>query len=119
MERIVFNETIGSEIHSVGFVNKNWSTYTVNAIFARLQNFQSSEIAITDPGADEPHYVANAVTIRKLPEVEFTSRDRRIWNQLPFWFSLRIVGRLAATAPSRCSTKTTRCCWIPSRPGSS
>ena len=44
-----YSDIIGSEIHSVGFVNKNWSSYTVNAIFARLQNFQSSEIN-TDPG---------------------------------------------------------------------
>jgi len=73
-----YTDIIGSEIHSVGFANRHWSTFTVNAIFARLQNFQSSEIPITDPGATEPHFVANAVTIRKLPEVEFGSRNRRI-----------------------------------------
>jgi len=44
-----FNEAIGSEIHSVGFLGKNWSTYTFNAIFARLENFQSIEVSITDP----------------------------------------------------------------------
>jgi LPS-assembly protein len=81
-----YNDIIGSEIHSVGFVNKNWSSFTVNAIFARLQNFQTSEIDTT-PGDPAPHYVANAVTIRKLPEVEFTSRYRRILEQLPFYFS--------------------------------
>jgi LPS-assembly protein len=31
--------------------------------------------------------VANAVTIRKLPEVEFTSRYRRVLDRLPFYFS--------------------------------
>jgi LPS-assembly protein len=82
-----YTDIIGSEIHSVGFANKNWSNFTVNAIFARLQNFQSSEISITNPGDSAPHYVANAVTIRKLPEVEFTSHHRRIWDQLPFYFS--------------------------------
>jgi LPS-assembly protein len=82
-----YSDIIGSEIHSVGFANKNWSSFTVNAIFARLQNFQSTEIAITNPGDSSPHYVANAVTIRKLPEVEFTSRNRRIWDRLPFYFS--------------------------------
>jgi LPS-assembly protein len=81
-----YNDIIGSEIHSVGFVNKNWSTFTVNAIFARLQNFQTSEIN-TNPGDQPPNYVANAVTIRKLPEGEFSSRDRRIWDRLPFYFS--------------------------------
>ena len=80
-----YNDIIGSEIHSVGFVNKNWSSFTVNTIFARLENFQTSEINTNT--ADSPHYVANAVTIRKLPEVEFTSRNRRILDRLPFYFS--------------------------------
>jgi LPS-assembly protein len=31
--------------------------------------------------------VANAVTIRKLPEAEFSSRMRRIWSQAPVYFS--------------------------------
>ena len=55
-------------------------------IFARLQNFQSSEIN-TAPADEPPNYVANAVTIRKLPEVEFTSRLRQIFNPLPLFFS--------------------------------
>ena len=37
-----YNEITGSEIHSVGFINKNWSTYTLNVVASRLQNFQSS-----------------------------------------------------------------------------
>jgi len=82
-----FNEAIGSEIHSVGFLNKNWSTYTVNVVFARLENFQQAEIDIAPPGSASPHYVADAVTIRKLPEVEFVSRDRQIWDRIPLWFS--------------------------------
>jgi LPS-assembly protein len=82
-----FNEAIGSEIHSVGFLNKSWSTYTVNAIFARLENFQSSEIAVTSPGDAAPHFVPNAVTIRKLPEAEFGSRNRQIFAGVPLWFS--------------------------------
>ena len=81
-----YSDIVGSEIHSVGFVNKNWSSYTVNAIFARLQNFQSSEIN-TSPADQPPNYVANAVTIRKLPEAEFSSRMRRIWDQAPVYFS--------------------------------
>jgi LPS-assembly protein len=82
-----YNDIIGTEIHSVGFVNKNWSSFTVNAIFARLQNFQTSEINTNPDAYQPPHYVANAVTIRKLPEVEFGSRNRRIWDRLPFYFS--------------------------------
>ncbi|MCU1232520.1 MAG: Organic solvent tolerance protein, partial [Candidatus Solibacter sp.] len=82
-----YTDLTGSEIHSVGFINKNWSSYTVNVIFARLQNFQSSEILVTDPVTNTTHFVANAVTIRKLPEIEFTSRDRRITRNLPVYFS--------------------------------
>jgi len=83
-----YADITGSEIHSVGFINKNWSNYTVNAIFARLQNFQSSEILVPDQGSTtNSHYVANAVTIRKLPEVEFSGRDKQISPSLPFYFS--------------------------------
>ena len=31
--------------------------------------------------------MANAVTIRKLPEAEFSSRLRRVWDQAPVYFS--------------------------------
>ncbi len=89
-----FNEAIGSEIHSVGFLNKNWSTYTFDAIFARLENFQSIEVPITDPATGNSHYVANAVTIRKLPEAELSSRDHLIWKNIPLWFSFQSAAGL-------------------------
>ena len=60
---------------------------SLDIIFARLENFQSSEIPITDPGETTSHFVKNAVTIRKLPEAEFTGRDRPIFRNLPFYFS--------------------------------
>ena len=82
-----YNEITGSEIHSVGFLNKNFSSYTLNVVFARLENFQSSEIPVTDPVAKNTSYLTNAVTIRKLPEAEFTGRDRQIFRNLPLWFS--------------------------------
>ena len=81
-----YNEAIGSEIHSVGSITKNFGTNTLDLIFARLENFQSSEIEITDPGATSSHFVKNAVTIRKLPEAEFTGRDRPIFGSLPLYF---------------------------------
>ena len=89
-----FNEAIGSEIHSVGFLNKNWSTYTFDAIFARMENFQSIEVPITDPATGNSHYVANAVTIRKLPEAELSSRDHLIWKNIPLWFSFQSAAGL-------------------------
>jgi LPS-assembly protein len=83
-----YSDITGSEIHSVGFVNKNWSNYTVNVIFARLQDYLSSEISVPDsPGSSSSHYVGNAVTIRKLPEAEFTGRNRQLFPNLPFYFS--------------------------------
>ena len=89
-----YNEITGSEIHSVGFVNKNWSTYTLDVIFARLENFQSSEKPLIDPVSNNTSYLTNAVVIRKLPEAEFTGRDRRIYRNLPFWFSFESASGL-------------------------
>jgi LPS-assembly protein len=89
-----YTDLTGSEIHSVGFINKNWDTFTLNLIFARLQNFQSTEIAVTDPGATSAHYVQNAVTIRKLPEAEFTTRDREVSPNLPLYYSFESSGGL-------------------------
>ena len=82
-----FNEAIGSEVHSAGFVNRNWSTFVFNGVFARLENFQTPEVAVTDPVTNQQHFVANAVTIRKLPEAELSSRDHAVWSGVPLWFS--------------------------------
>lgn len=82
-----YNEAIGSEIHSVGFLNKDWSSYTFNAVFARLENFQQAEIETTDPVTGQLHLEPDSVIIRKLPEAEFSGRERRIWNNLPIWYS--------------------------------
>ena len=86
-----YNELIGSETHSVGFVNRNWPTYSLDVVFARLENFQTLEVAIP---AGATNYLANAVTIRKLPEAEFSGRDRPIWGSLPLWFSWDSSGGL-------------------------
>lgn len=80
-----YNETIGSEIHSVGALTKNWSTYSFNLVAARVQNFLSTEIPLTDTSGTR--FLANDVTIRKLPEAELTSRDRQLWSRLPLWLS--------------------------------
>ena len=77
------NEVIGSEIHSIGFANKDWSTYSVDVVLSRLENFQTPELVV--PGTTE--LVRNAVLLHKLPEVDLASRDRRIWKDIPLWFS--------------------------------
>jgi LPS-assembly protein len=89
-----FNEAIFSEIHSVGFINKSWSSYTFNAIFARLENFQRPEVEVRDPVTGKIKLEADSVVIRKLPEVEFSSRDRQIFSRLPVWFSFQSAAGL-------------------------
>jgi LPS-assembly protein len=71
-----FHEAIFSESHSVGYLTKHWSTFGFNVIAERDEEFQS-----TAPD--------DKVVIRKLPEVEFLSRERLIvGGVLPIWFSL-------------------------------
>ena len=59
-----FHEAIFSEVHSVGYITKQWSSYSLDLVFQRIDNFQSIE-------------KGDSVIIRKLPELEFSSRDRR------------------------------------------
>jgi LPS-assembly protein len=82
-----FNEAIGSEVHSTGFINRDWSTYTFDVVFARLENFQRGEVEAPDSTPQNRHYLTDAVIIRKLPEAEFGSRDRALWKGVPLWFS--------------------------------
>ena len=89
-----YNEAIASEIKSVGSLTKNWSTFSFNAEVSRLQNFQSSEIAVTDPDTNDTTYLANAVTIRKVPEADLSARDRRIWKNVPLWWSFESTAGL-------------------------
>jgi LPS-assembly protein len=95
-----FNEAIGSEVHSNGFINKDWSTYTFDVVAARLENFQQSEIPVTDPVTGNTNYLTDAVIIRKLPEAQFYSRDHALFSKLPIWYSLEsTAGLLFRSAP--------------------
>jgi len=70
-----FNEAIYSQSSSVGFIAKQWSTFSLDTVFSRLENFQSTL----------PH---DSILIRKLPEVDFSSRDHQITEgDLPLWVS--------------------------------
>ncbi len=83
-----FNEAIFSATSSVGFITKHWSSFSFDSVFSRLENFQS-----TTPG--------DTIIIRKLPDVEFSSRDRQIWDNLPVWFSFdSSAGFLDRSQPS-------------------
>lgn len=69
-----FNEAIVTEVNSVGFVTKHWDTYGLNFVFERNENFLSA--------AED-----DKISIRKLPEVSFVSRDHQIFKDVPLWFS--------------------------------
>jgi LPS-assembly protein len=81
-----FNEAIGSEMHSDGFLNKDFDTYTFDVVASRIENFQSTEIQTTNANGSFS-YQRNAVLLHKLPEADFSSRDHSIWKNLPVWFS--------------------------------
>ncbi len=55
---------------------------------SRLENFQQVEFvqATAPPGSTK--LTSDAVLIHKLPEVDFASRDRQVFKDIPLWFSL-------------------------------
>jgi LPS-assembly protein len=81
-----FNEAIGSEMHSDGFLNKDFDTYTFDVVASRIENFQQTEIQTTNANGSFS-YQRDAVLLHKLPEADFSSRDHSIWKNLPIWFS--------------------------------
>lgn len=89
-----FNEAVFSEVNSVAFVNKDWSTYTLDTVIERKENFQSLEITTTNPTTGAKVTETNAVIIRKLPEAELSSRDHQISDKLPLWYSFNSSGGL-------------------------
>jgi LPS-assembly protein len=82
-----YSETVGSEIHSSGFLDKTWSTFTFDTVISRTELFQNVEYTVTDPVTGKQSQVADAVTIRKLPEALLGSRDHDVFANLPLWFS--------------------------------
>ncbi len=77
-----FNEAIFSEVQSTGNVSRHWSSYGLNIVFARKENFQSPQ-------------EGDKISIRKLPQMEFISRDRKISERvLPVWVSLESTAGL-------------------------
>lgn len=74
-----FNEAIFSEVNSIGFIAKHWKLSSFHAVFSRQENFQS-----TAPD--------DKITIRRLPQFEFVTRETRIGKKLPVWVSLDSTG---------------------------
>ena len=83
-----YNETVGTEIHSTGFIDKNWSTYAFDVLASRDELFNQVEPVLTNPTTGELYLgTADAVTIHKLPELNLTSRDHSFFQNLPIWYS--------------------------------
>jgi LPS-assembly protein len=71
-----FYEAISSQVRSTGYVAKHWSSFDLNFVATRIENFQSRE-------------ASDKVSLRRLPAVEFRSRDRQVSERvLPVWVSL-------------------------------
>ncbi|MCB9385202.1 MAG: LPS-assembly protein LptD [Bryobacterales bacterium] len=71
-----YQEAASSQVRSIGFATKNFSTYSINAALLRDENFQSTERN-------------NTIVIRKLPSVEFNSRERLLLKgPAPVYFAL-------------------------------
>jgi LPS-assembly protein len=82
-----FNEAVFTTVNSVAFLNKDWSTYTFDTVVERQQNFQSAEIVTTNPETGKTTTQSNDIIVKKLPELDFSSRDHQIWDNLPVWYS--------------------------------
>ena len=94
-----FNEAIGSEVHSIASVSKDWAEYRIDIVGARLENFQTGEVPLLQPNGTTPA-VANAVIIHKFPDVEVEGRDHAIFGNLPIWFSFySSAGLLSRSEP--------------------
>ncbi len=82
-----YNESVGSEIDSSGFVGKNWSTYSFDVVVSRTEVFTNPEQAVTNSAGKTTLPPADAVNIHKLPELVLTTRDHSILANLPVWYS--------------------------------
>jgi LPS-assembly protein len=69
-----FNEAVFSEVNSMFYTTKSWSSFHFNGIFTEQENFQ----------LDQSN---SKISIRKLPQIEFNSREREIRKSLPVWIS--------------------------------
>jgi LPS-assembly protein len=102
-----FADAIGTESHSVAYLNKNWGDYTFDVVAERMENFQGGEVPVTNPVTGAVTQVTNAITIRKLPEVELGGRERQIWQHIPLWVSFdSAAGLLYREEPIFDSTNT-------------
>jgi LPS-assembly protein len=95
-----FNEAVFSEVSSVAFLNKDWSTYTLDTAIERKQDFTTLEIDEINPTTGKQSTDTNSVVIRKLPEVDLSSRDHQVAEGVPVWYSFdSSAGLLSRSQP--------------------
>jgi LPS-assembly protein len=72
----IFNQAIFSESHSVGFIDKQWSTFGLTFVAERDVNYLNINPKDT-------------IVVRTLPSAEFVSSEHLLSDRwLPVWFSL-------------------------------
>ncbi len=72
---------ISPEERSVFYVNRNWRSFSFNALFGE----QSSFIAELD---SQGNFVADKIVkVRQLPSIEISERSTKVSDSLPFYFS--------------------------------
>ena len=105
-----FNEAVFSEVSSVAFLNKDWSTYTLDTVVERKEDFTSLEVTQTEPSGKQ-YTDTNAVVIKKLPEVDLSSRDHPVAGSLPVWYSFdSSAGLLSRSQPDfLCDSNPSSC----------
>ena len=83
-----FTEAVNSEAHQVGFLTKDFDTYSFNVYASRYQDFLSAQLK---PG--------NSIIIRQTPQFSFLGMDKQA-GESPLYFSFQTsAGEVGRTEP--------------------
>jgi LPS-assembly protein len=75
-----YYEVISSEVRTTANLSKYWDTFSLDVVAWRIENFLSGN-------------VDDKVSLRRLPSIEFRSRDRQVSERvLPVWVSFNSSG---------------------------
>ncbi|MBI4460351.1 MAG: LPS-assembly protein LptD [Acidobacteria bacterium] len=69
-----YAEAVNSEVHSAGFLSKNFDSFRFNTLVSRIENFQSIRPKDT-------------VIIQYLPQIELNTVERPLWPEAPLLLS--------------------------------
>lgn len=83
-----FTGQIGSQVSSVGFLQRHYDDDTYALSFAAERNQLFEAVTPVDPRLGKNLTRPNQVIIQKLPSVTFTGRDQEVVHgSIPVWFS--------------------------------